>query len=100
MMPFPRTCYFCQNLLYSPFCIQHPGYDVNCFDNDITFTLTQPDGRYMFQLLPQNKKLIIHFYTDAIYNYISIYQGYLPPDLTPENSNKFLAKILSMKAFL
>lgn len=99
-------CYFCHNPLPLYACDQHPVWVNNFLNAGVFFTLTinkkSPKIEYIFQLQPLNQTLTITKFTDneETITVDKFYVGPIPLDLTPENANNFLDKLLSLKAFL
>lgn len=114
------NCLFCHKSLtrenplsgkraYCINCRDHPRYKFydqmileECYE--ISFSTGYYPGYYMAYLHLWSNTIIVHSYiwddnekTDKAHLF---YEGKLPNDITPQNSKKFIQRLLDLKAFL
>lgn len=96
------NCYFCHNpISYGAVCRNHAapvGYDIATFGK-ITAYFNINDVKYAFIFFLDEQKLIITYCENGLYK-STLYQGPIINNLTPENTNDVINRLLKVKAFL
>lgn len=80
----------------------HQNSNNKFFEISIDITRGKNDD-YAFYFYPWAKVpvlTVIHWRLDRVNDLTPMYNGPIPPNLTPETVNEFLDRLISMKAFL
>lgn len=88
----------CQNHLHHVY--HHLNYKEEPWE--VSFTFCREDHDFAFYFYPYDKtpSLEVVWFPLHILSGTTLYNGPIPPDLTPENPEPFVDRILSLKIFL